>query len=90
MQYLKIIIKKLIILTEATNGKQMHGFNESDTENMPKKKFWQDKEDFRTEQIQEHFLSLLLLWDATVRITIHTECISQHSHLDLKGEKNVK
>lgn len=90
MQYLEITIKNLIILTEAPNGKQMHGFNEPDTEKMPKKKFWQDKEDFRAEQIQEHFLSLLLLWDATARITIHTECISHYSCLDLKGEKNVK
>lgn len=90
MQYLKIIIiKKLVILTEATNGKQMRGFNEPDMEKMPKKKFWQDK-DFRAEKIKEHFLSLLLLWDATARITIHTECLSQHSCLDLKGAKNVK
>lgn len=72
MQYLKIIIKNLIILTEATNGKQMHGFNEPDMEKMPKKKFWQDKEDF---------LSLLLLWDATARSPYTTQSAYHNIHI---------
>lgn len=91
MQYLKIIIKKLIILTEATNGKQMRGFSEPDMEKMPKKKFWQYKEDFRAEQIQATLpLPPPVMGCNSKDHHTHTECISQHSCLDLKGEKNVK
>jgi len=72
MQYLRIIGKKFIILTEATNGKQMHGSSEPDTEKMPMKRFWQDKEDFRPEHTQATLPLVLPLWDAAARIATHT------------------
>lgn len=60
-QYLRITRKKLIILTEATNGKQMHGSNEPDREKTPMKRFWQGKDHFRAEHIQATLPLLLPL-----------------------------
>lgn len=79
MQYLRIIRKKLITLTEATNGKQMHDSNEPDMEKKPMKRFWQGK---GAEHIQATLPLLLPLWDAAAKITTHTECNSQHCCLD--------
>lgn len=81
MQYLRIILRKPIILTEATNGKQMHGSNESDMDKMPVKRFYQDKGDFRVEHIEAALL-LLPLWDATTRIATHSHHNSPPCCLD--------
>lgn len=90
MQYLRIMRKKLIILTEATNGKQMHGSSEPDTEKMPMKRFWQGKDDFRTEYIQATLPLLFPSWDAAARIATHTQCNSQHCCLDASFKMRIK
>lgn len=81
MQYLRIILRKPIVLIEATNGKQMHGSNESDMDKMPVKRFYQDKDDFRVEHIEAALL-LLPLQDATTRIATHSHHNSPPCCLD--------
>lgn len=63
--------KKLIMLTEATNGKQMHSSHDPDTEKMPMKRFQQGKQGFKAEHIQATLPFLLLLWDAAAKIATH-------------------